>query len=245
MKFFIPFSVVSLCLLITASAGAYPTFLGQTGGAMMPTADVLPVDHLDLAVDGANTQAASRVRDSFPVRARLVYGIGSGIEVGAGARIQRTLGEANNMYSFTGKFQLPVSPLAVHLAFGGLYAMERQRYNNQTTHSQQLYLLGTRAFTISESPLIRIIASGGLSGYRTSTGALHTTGVRPHAALETALPNQLRLLVEHQRSSLLGHSGVTAATLRVPLTSDFSLQVGYSDAFFLGLNFGYTAMPTE
>ncbi|MHB9131252.1 MAG: hypothetical protein ACYDBB_09210 [Armatimonadota bacterium] len=71
---------VALTVLITASCWGYPTFFGETGLVLTPTADVLPVSYLQVAADYTRIDDCyGTTTKSFPLR--LVYGASENTEL--------------------------------------------------------------------------------------------------------------------------------------------------------------------
>ncbi len=223
-KYLAPMLVAAVLAIASTARAAYPTLFGPTGGAALPTGDVIMQNELDVAVDYYN----ERDNNSVPVRAN--YGIIRGLEIGGLFDFR----QHDQAWGVNAKYALPLFGFG-GLALGGFY----NATTNGDDKGSQIYLVDTMPFTKADTG---VLLRGTLGVNYTWTDLAATgknNGVRAYIGADATFPgiNNAMLLAEYQirTSSVPDARSVASVAVRYPFTPSLSAQVGFTNADPIGL----------
>ena len=252
---------LGIALAFACAAYAYPTLTGPTGLATLPTAAVAPAGQLQIAADYYDTEGDSTI----PLR--VLYGVGGNLEFGllyAFSNQSMVLEveddfaltfDADNTWGLNAKYALPVDLAGFQFAAGAQYLTSdfavtvvdllgefpTEELASIDTNTTQVYLVGTRAFTLGGDGSPALNGTLGLNWTRMKldlTGeeivpeSISESGFRFFGGLEALFANNLSLAVEFQTEEEdLGDTDMLWSFVgRYPFTPSLSAQIGYTNA---------------
>ncbi|HEX2952278.1 MAG TPA: hypothetical protein VHV83_22315 [Armatimonadota bacterium] len=220
--------VCTIIFLMSVVAQAYPTLAGPTGGAVLPTSQIIPSRQFDIAADYQDVEGDS----AFPIR--LLYGLGNHLELGAVASFgDDTVWGANAKYRFTA--------FGVPWAIGALYNnandLDDQTFQAYLAYTQDV--LGNRPDAKS-----RLYGTAGINWTTINfdTNDLDTTdgnidAFRFYLGLEyRMLCSGWRFGAEYQfGNNDMDENGLGSAYVRYAFNQRLAAQVGFSNADVTGV----------
>jgi hypothetical protein len=205
---------------------AYPTLIGPTGQAVIPTAEIAPA-FLTVAGDYRNLPAGT----SFPVRA-LVTPLSS-LEVGALYDPYDDEALLEEAWSANAKIQA-LEIFGGETAVGAIFRRETDRADFDTDYWQG-YFAWTSDFD-REFDTTNIVLTWGVNWTQLEfANGVSEEAVRGFAGLRLLFANGVTLAGEYQtKASDLGDADpLTSAVIRVHLGENFALEVGTTNAIGL------------
>jgi len=225
MKKLFVLGMAVVMLAAACAAYAYPTFTGPTGLVNAPTAEVAPAGQLDLAVDYfASKNDETGDKNSWPVR--VLYGAGSGFEVGAAYDVNGIAGKS--LWDVNAKYKTTFCPAGIDLAIGAIYGQANT--DPDTLRATQAYLAGTKCFNLVLPIALTIGANwtqleqlDAVSGWHGFIGA------------DVTLMKQLDLVADYQTiNKHLDGKSLWSACLRYCVTPALAVQAGVNNGLFVG-----------
>jgi len=229
---------VMLTLLLAAAClvDAYPTLAGPTGYGVLPNAAIAPANQLNVALDYRTTLSdvmeirdvlVPGIKDAFPVRA--LYGADQRTEIGVAYNLTKAAGDTANTWSVNAKYLTPFTCCGFSWATGVLFASTDVKGVDEKLKTADLYLVGTRNFTISPA-LSHVNGSVGLRWTRVKDGGT-TSGFRLFAGAGATLGEKLNLSAEiTTKQHRLDVNNLYALTVRYPFSTAVTGEIGYTNA---------------
>jgi hypothetical protein len=147
MKKLLTLGMAAALLALACAAHAYPTLAGSTGLIQAPTAMVAAPGTFDIAADYvASKNDDLNQKDSFPIRAQ--FGVGGGLEVGAG--YDDNAFDGKGFWDVNAKYKLPYNFSGIQTAVGASYGQTSTLpdWGGTDLKVTQVYLVGTDHFNV-------------------------------------------------------------------------------------------------
>jgi len=214
-------------LALAVSAMAYPTLMGPTGQAVIPTA-MTAGSGFTVAADYQSFEAGHEI----PIRA--LFGIGQNLEVGASYAtfsddVNFTFNkawDANAKYAFA-------TLLSGKAAIGAQY-MNIDLTTDATAKISQGYLAWTRNMTLGEDAeqALGITLGANWTQIKVAEEDFSENGIRYFAGLDLMLTPMFSVLADYQtkRSEFEEERAISAVTARIQLNRMIALQLGSTNA---------------
>jgi hypothetical protein len=243
-------------LALTTSAFAYPSLLGPTGGANLPTAAVVEQGGNALAIDAQFYDANTTGLDNA-YALRVERGIAKNMELGLTMTLQQIDGAPSDInedsFGINAKYLLINNPDGVSLGIGGVYQnfanadsdVDFLSYNapaaNVQSYTQWYGVLTAKlADARNGSPGLR--GSVGVNVTNASVDLEDTSGdfwttsqsaTRPFVSLDLAFHGSIHLTGEYQaKDDSFDVNPITSLVLRVPISHGGALELGTSNATY-------------
>jgi plastocyanin len=197
------------------------TLIGPTGGAFLPTSDVLEMGVTDLAVDWYDTEST----DTIPVR--LLAGVGYGTEIGGVYEFNSD----NDVWGANFKYVYPIfnnQPLSL----GGLYLDMR----DSDLTAYQAYLVHTHTFTKPEAAQT-FRATLGVNWTQIDSGPAENDEFRIFGGADFTFACGLTIGAEVQSadSDLGDDSPLSSVYARYRFNDRLRAEVGYTNGATIGV----------
>lgn len=245
--------LLALSLLMAAAAvQAYPTISGDTGLVLMPTAEVMPFTHFDIAIDYA--QFSSETGNGAAILPiRLVYGIANGVELSGNLTPKADNGF--DSVGVNGKVLLANEDLRTHLpalAVGARYLrmqgdLDQEIVNADAVASTSLFTMGdeiTGGYKIRGHLGIeytRFDRAGVITNFTAPMAGLSYEGFSGTSFVVDYLPALKDHGTTFRRSTVSG-------AMRFQMTDELTIEAGATRPFeqgkffvFAGINYHYGA----
>lgn len=230
-------------LLATACAAyAYPSLAGWTGTGVLPTAAVAPAGQFQVAADFYNaedTVGQIPADSAFPIR--LLYGLGSRVEFGAGFTFQQAADNDANTWNVNAKWLTPLTPLGFDWSLGARYASTDLSILDVTANTTNVYFVGTRNFSGNDdmddtTNMPGINGTVGVNWTSLSGDVTDEDGFRVFGGLELMF-NKFSLSADVQSElDEFDTNALYSIAARYPFGRTIAAQVGYTNADATGIN---------
>jgi len=254
MKKVLTFGVAVALVAAAGAVMAYPSLLGPTGGANLPTAKVVNQGTLAAAYDyfmnDMDLGGGVQLEETHAIR--LLYGLTESAEVGLTYNKQDVTGAGPGIDNFdnwglNAKYNFAVEGVEFEPAVGAVY----QDYSDADGTVFQLYAVGSKLFSMGEGGT-SFRGSLGVNWTKVDFGAGYDVDAfRPYINLDFGFANGLTLTGEFQfKNSDIDDDPLMSLTLRYPISESFNVQLGTSNAvrgvaggpdqcLTLGINWNY------
>ena len=238
MKYLVTLSLAVALCLVSASAFAYSSLIGATGGLLLPNASVVAPSAMDVAVDYQASLNGQDASESF----RFQYGAMQNLEVGVAYDALKAGGNDINPWGINAKYAFPNLFWNANLGVGAVYYS-----GDQSTSIWQLYAVASKQ--LMNNPALN--GSLGVNWTQAKAGGVTNSAFRPFIAVDATLIDKLDLGVEYQfKNDDIDSDAMYSIYARYPFTDALSAQVGYSNAtalvaggddsaFTVGVNYAF------
>ncbi|HEY3378875.1 MAG TPA: hypothetical protein VGL77_15425 [Armatimonadota bacterium] len=226
MRKLLAMGIGALLWSVASLAFAYPTLVGPTGGATLPTGDITP-SRIDVAGDFYDTTG----QQTYPVRGLFSYG---SWELGGAYTFNR----ADNVWGVNGKYNFPIGGHP-DFALGAIYTQQQHTDVNATS----VYLVHTHPFSGGHMAMTQMANPTGLRGnigidwtsvdFKPGTH----TALRAFIGADYTFADRLSIAAEYQTKSgrLREDRALSSLVVRYPFSALLGAEVGVSNVSPLGL----------
>jgi len=223
---------VAIVLLVLACAGyAYPTFNGQTGNLVTPTAAVASTGQFTVAADYFDSnKIINAEKSSIPFR--VLYGITPNLEIGAGYNFHKYDTQNANTYDLGVKYATPLKLAGFDFSVSALYGVTHAFDIFDDIKTTQLALIADRKIAIGDR---EITATLGGNWSQQDLGGSKPSAIRGFIGLSVPVIDKLTVIGEYQtKSGKLDMKQLYALGLRYGVTDAIAAQAGFTNAYPAG-----------
>lgn len=238
MKRIVSMGIAAALIASAGAAFAYPSLLGPTGGANLPSADTAKRGKLNVVVDHIRQDYITQAPNVDPATSlRLVYGFTSDFELGAtydrqtGTNVGGNIGETDlDSWSINGKYVTPFVLGGAKWSLGASYLKYQE--SNLDTNATQLFMVGNKYLYIGNGVTPTIRGGLGANWTRMSVLGVEDSAIRPTANLDFIFGKGLTFSAEYQvkNADLRDIEPMTSFSVRYPFTNNLVGQLVYTNS---------------